>query len=237
MTLKDVTLKTINGLKKTFVYTSERDKAFVEGVLNIHARTEKKSPSAVLEDLIARAVLPQNEQANRICRQLYTSELNNVGALTFIFDIYAAGINNFEARYDNGIELVNFFHSMLVSAVYPTDDIYKGNREYFLSNFNMILHKIEADLTTDHEDSLNVAQSPVKYAKFLLDEAKNEPQHFKPINFTQLIKNHWNVLGNYTYTYRALVGLCKLLEDQISDYAEDRVNLVKVISEVSQNWD
>ncbi len=237
MTLKDVTLKTINGLKKTFVYTSDREKAFIEGVLNIHARTEKKTPSAILEDLIAKAVLPANETASRICRQLYSSDVNNVGALMSVFDIYSAGFGDFKARYDNGIELVNFFHSILVSATYPIDDINKGNREYFISNFEMIVQKIENDLSTDHEDSLNVTQSPVKYAKFLLDEAKNKPQYFKPINFTQLLKDHWDLLGNYTYTYRALVALCKLIEDQISDYAEDRVNLVRVISDLSKNWD
>ena len=236
MTLKDLTIKPISGLKKTFVYSSEREKDFIEGVLNIHARAEKKTPSATLEDLVAKAVLPENEKASRICRKLYSSEMNNTSALASIFDMYAAGINN-EAMYDNGLELVDFFHDMLISVEYPTDESHKGECKFFLSNFHEIVKKIEADLTSDYEDSLNVAESPVKYAKYELEEATNEPHFFKPINFTQLLRNYWDVLGNFTYTYRALAALCRLLEDQISDYAEDRINLVKVIGEVSQKWE
>ena len=236
MTLKDVSFKSITGLKKTVVYSNEREKAFMEGALSILSVANKKTPSAILEDLVEQALLPENETAKKICKQLYSSEINNVKALGAVFDIYAAGLGGFEARYTNGFELVEFFHSNLVMATYPTDEQHKGDRKHFLANFKEIVAKIEHDKTSDDEDSLNTAESPVKYAKFELEEATNEPDFFKPINFTQLLKNHWDILGNYTYTYRALVAMCNLLQEQIGDYAEERIELVEIIRKVSKEW-
>ena len=86
------------GLKKTIVYTSATEKKFIEGALKILSIIHKKSPSAVLEDLLNKALLPENPNAKTICKELYSNEINCFSAMEKIFDIYASGING-EAKY------------------------------------------------------------------------------------------------------------------------------------------
>lgn len=225
----------LKGLKKTLVYSSEKEKRFIEGALDILSVIKKKSASAVLEDLISKALLPENANASAICKELYSNEIDNIAALEKVFDIYAAGTSN-KARYQNGYELVEFLHSEIVYTSFPCDKATEGYRQYFCSNFYQIYKKIELECSSDHEEDMLVYESPVKYVKYHLDEAANEPEHFKPINLTDIIKKHWDVLGNFTYTYRALGALCRLISSTKIDYPEDRIKLVELITKLSKEW-
>lgn len=233
--LEDVKPKPLAGLKKTIVYSSEKEKSFIEGALNILSAVDKKSPSAILEDLIAKTLLPENSNASDICKQLFASEINNFGALEKVFDIYAAGVNN-EARYQNGYDLVEYLHGELTFASFPSSKETEGFRQFFCSNFHQMYLKVKSECTAENEDDLLTYESPVKYIKYHLDTASQEPEAFNPINLTDIIKKHWDTLGNFTYTYRALSALCRLLAKTRNDYAEDRVKLVEIISKASEEW-
>lgn len=226
----------LKGLKKTIVYSSEKEKKFIEGALNILSIQKKQTASAVLEDLINKALLPENINANVICKELYANEIKNMQALEKVFDIYAGGINN-EARYSNGYDLVNYLHNELQFMVYPKGKDYEGLRQYFCSNFFQIYKIIKASCSSDNEENLLVYESPVKYAKYHLDEASDKEGCFIPINLTDIIKKHWDILGNFTYTYRTLSALCRLIAPQSTDSPEDRISLITLISHLSEEWD
>lgn len=234
--LKDLKIKPIVGLKKTIVYSNDQEKEFVEGALNILAARGKKSPSAALEDLIADTLLPDQPTARFICKDLYASRLNTIGALERVFSVYAEGIN-FAAKYRNGHDLVEYLRDELVDLTYPSDKGSYGDRAFFCNNFKQVCEKIKKAYETDHEDDLSVYESPVKFARYLLDLAIKEPESFRPVNLTEIILSHWDTLGDFTYTFRSLSALCRLLIDQKTDCAEDRVKLVELLSRISKEWD
>lgn len=237
LNLKDVKFRPLSGLKKTIVYSSEKEKAFVEGALNILSATEKKTPSAILEDIVESYLLPVHADAKAICKDLYSSETNVFGALYSVFDWYAAG-TNFQARWSNGYPLVDYLHSQLAFCDFPLGDKKaSSDRQYFYSNFFQLYKLIEASYHTDHEDILTVIESPVKYCRFHFDAASSEDGSFVPINLTNIIRKHWDILGNNTYTYRTLSALCRLYIPYRTDYAEDRLKLIHIISAVSKEWD
>lgn len=228
-------MSNIKGLKKTIVYSSEKERDFIEGALNILSIIEKKSASSVLEDLLHKVLLPENVDAKEICKKLYAGEINNMEALEKVFDIYAAGTCN-EARYQNGFELILYFHKQIAFSPFPYDKKSEENRQFFCHNFMNLYKKIEKECATEHEEDMLVYESQVKYAKYHLDEAACEPEHFKPINLTDIIKENWNILGNYTYTYRTLAALCRLIAPTKSDSPEERIKLIELISRLSKKW-
>lgn len=95
---------------------------------------------------------------------------------------------------------------------------------------------IEAKCSSDNEENLLVFESPVKYAKYHLNEASDKAGSFIPINLTDIIKKHWDILGNYTYTYRTLGALCRLISLQKTDCPQDVLSLASLILQASKDW-
>ncbi|MBO6307723.1 MAG: hypothetical protein J6N70_02570 [Oribacterium sp.] len=232
----DVPQKQLAGMKKTIVYTSERSKDVVEGALLWLSIENKKAPSAILEDLILKEICPSNPDAAAICMDLYSSRTNGIHALERIYSLYAGGIMS-EAKYKNGLALVEYLESRIVRVSFPSDRKTEGERQYFLTNFNELFRLTEAHYKDYNRKDLAVFESKSKYIKYHLDLAVNEPANFTPINLVDFVLKEWSVFGNFTYTYRTLMSLCRIIAPQVEDSLDDRMKLIRILFEVSKEWD
>lgn len=227
--------KQLAGLKKTIVYSSEHERDFVEGVLFMHAEQAKKTASATVEDLIEKAVLPTNPTAKNLCKRLYASELNNMTALTHIFDNYASRISFRNKSYQTGKDFIEFLHSSLVTVPYPTNTASKSARFSFESLFDSVCLVIKKYSASENDNTFSENLS--KFAYYHLDLARNNPDFFVPVNVTSIIRSNWVLLQEFSYTYETLASLCNVFRDSIIDDLEDRLKLIELIKKASEEWE
>lgn len=229
----------LKGLKKTIVYSSEDEKIFVENVLAHYSILQKKTASAVLEDLVAKAVLPAHPEVRYICKDLYSYRYGCFIAISKVFERYSSGIM-YAAKWQNGLELVNHFHSRLLdtnSCAYPHDKSSESNRRMLEKYYSAVVDILKRNTATDHDEELLVFQSPWKYAQHFLTEMVEEPEQFHPFVLTEIVRDSWDILGNNTCTFRMLSALAYTLAGSSIDTSEDMQNLVDLLNKLSKEWE
>ena len=96
-------------------------------------------------------------------------------------------------------------------------------RSIFCEGFEEICETLTIMCSGPNEDNLIVCNSIPQYAYYHLDDAKNEPECFLPINFVDIIKKNWDVLKGEPCTYEALISLCHIMslyDDAFTEFAE-----------------
>ncbi len=207
-----------NSVKRTVIHSDDIHRMICDGVLNDHAEVEKTSVSMVIENLIMWHLLPKNPKAMQETALLYypadvRKSISEV--LSRIFDYYAAG-TNWNAAYDNGFALIQFTSDLIAN----TPNYYVTADAYLDSKLDSIAIKLES-----HAES--------EMIKTLIGHDLNRDD---VINLITLIIDNWQVLGNWTITYRMLCVLMKQSKPR-NDTARERVDLIKIIDKISQEWD
>lgn len=226
----------LKGLKKTIVYSNENEKNFMEGALTLISYQEKKSFSATLEDIVKEALLPDNDNAAFICKQIYSGYATTLEALENIYSVYAAG-TNFHARWNNGLELVKFFKKIIRKMTFTVNKKNEGLRSFFCSNFLQTINYMKQLLNDEHSTTQHVYESQIELALNVLETAKNEPEDFNSEYLLDIIIFNWEILGNNTYTFRTLCSLCRLLKLSETDTQDDKLELISLIKKMSLSWD
>lgn len=204
---------------------------FINGIIQDFASMEDKTFSAVVEDILLREILPNEEAPKYYIQKIYKDGLKE----TFIslMQNLSAGLN-FDASEDNAYELVNLGMKIVSSPFnVEIDSAYKDLLNgHFKKNCNEVKLKLEHEknenpLTFDEKRRLKDDIALLEY---------REPFSFVAYNYFELVLSNWAVLGNYSYTFRLLFDVVALSDPELWNSAEYRLNAVECIKKVTATW-
>lgn len=216
----------LNNLKKMIIFSTQNIRSVIEGFAADEAVIEKRSASSIIENHILNDILPENKDASYFCRSMYDEAAWSVSeCLKNIFSYMAAGVN-WKAKHKNGFEIVNFAYKLACQRNYRISSD-KKEIYHFRSAFdavNVVIQEKCDDTTMK------------KWSSELLKSCQAEEVDLESGMIILLIINNWHILGDYTYTYRMLTDIFAMAKDEKST-AEDRIELVNILKDVSKEWD
>lgn len=194
-----------------------------EGILADTADEKGISQNKLIDEIIKDTLISSNESVLWYANCLYRTDdlkLTITKTLAAVFEDYSGGAN-WESRYDNGLPLVIFAQKILRKtkdfSIDPEDDYYLDNR----------LDSVET--------KLKMAESP--------DETVIHNMIGKPITantiykFLSIMIDNWEYLGNWTIPYRFLCVALGNGKSSHNDTAEERIEFISVLNELSKKWD
>jgi hypothetical protein len=196
----------------------------IKSLLGDIAKTENKSISGIIEQIILETLLPADKNMRWIAENyLYSPDWSISKTLTIIFENNSAGIN-FQAVHDNMIELVQFANKQ---------EIFKTT---MLTGKEAELHHMASQLQSilNYLSKSGGYDETVTWGNEILEELQTEPRITRLTNIYQLIINSWDVLKNRTETYRLLSDITS-----VSSYINNidmRKELLHLMIKISNEW-
>lgn len=206
----------------------------IEGFAKDMAEKTQTNASNVIENIILDRILSKSNTSNYYIKLIYNAGLKE--AYIALFQTLSAGIKGM-ASHNNAYELVklgiNIVNRPFSSGM---DEKYKELSEHhFPSNCRCVREKLEHDIAKEElEFNDNMA---FEDDILLLTQTENGACDFVPYNYFRLILARWEILGNFTYTFRLLMDVVALSEERLWDSAEYRLQAVEVIKTVTESWD
>ena len=207
-----------NSVKRTVIHSNDTNRIVCDGILSDHSEIEKVSVSNIIENLILYDFFPKNQRAFQWAALMYYPDdvrYSITDVLNRTFDYYAAGAN-WKAAYDNGFDLIRYTGSLISN----TPNFSVKADPYLDSKFDSIASNLKNDAEGKIVTSL-IGRS--------LD--KDDVNHLITI-----IIDNWDVLGNWTITYRTLCVIMRNASKR-EDTPQERLDLIKVIDKISEVWD
>ena len=152
--------------------------------------------------------------------------------LEAIFAHNAAGLN-WNSKYDNFKPLVDYCLNFgMVSATYKG----KGTvLPHYYSQLRDVVDRIENCTASCIETyDRKRFESIAEWAKTLQKTAEEDPAKIVIREHFELVRDCWDMLGDWSITYRYLMDLVTMGEFQESTIA--RNDLYDIISEISKEW-
>lgn len=206
----------------------------IEGFTKDMAETTQTNASTVIENIILDRILSKSKTSNYYIKEIYDKGLKET-FISLMQDL-SAGIQGM-ASHDNAEELVKLGMS-IVNRPFSAgmDEKYKELSEHhFPSNCRCVREKIE------HETAEEKLEFDEKMAYeddiMLLSQTENKACDFVPYNYFRLVLARWDILRNYTYTFRMLMDVVALSEEKLWDSAEYRLQAIEIIKKVTEMWD
>jgi hypothetical protein len=206
----------------------------IEGFTKDMAETTQTNASTVIENIILDQILSKSKTSNYYIKEIYDIGLKET-FISLMQDL-SAGIQGM-ASHDNAEELVKLGMS-IVNRPFSAgmDEKHKELSEHhFPSNCRCVREKIE------HETAEEKLEFDEKMAYeddiMLLSQTENKACDFVPYNYFRLVLARWDILGNYTYTFRMLMDVVALSEEKLWDSAEYRLQAIEIIKKVTEMWD
>lgn len=206
----------------------------IEGFTKDMAETTQTNASTVIENIILDRILSKSKTSNYYIKEIYDKGLKET-FISLMQDL-SAGIQGM-ASHDNAEELVKLGMS-IVNRPFSAgmDEKHKELSEHhFPSNCRCVREKIE------HETAEEKLEFDEKMAYeddiMLLSQTENKACDFVPYNYFRLVLARWDILGNYTYTFRMLMDVVALSEEKLWDSAEYRLQAIEIIKKVTEMWD
>lgn len=222
----------LNSLKKMMIFSSEKNKKIIENMVSDESKVQNQSSSGVIELYLLNNLLPKNKDASNWVRFLYDESWDINDVLEAVFSYLAVGVN-WEARYDNGFEIVEYA-SKLEQKNKNRFNKKSGEMNYFLSQFDSVVQKMQ--LVAEKAGNNKVeAKNEAEDLATLYDTLRNNSQEvsFEEIYF--YILYNWEVLKNWTITYRLLMSLVRM-QKKWDNTEEERYVLVQKLKHVSNKW-
>lgn len=227
-----------NELKVSMCYSSKEAKNLCESFLADESEVYNRSLSAMREEHILSAILPQDKNASYWFQQLYNGNATIGDVMSSVFSYLAAGINWKASQTEGTRQLVEYAYSELLK----TGGIEKYEREatYLSSCLDSLKSRLEyesnsiEDMTTKYH-----IRETVRQLSSFIDEMKDDPdEFFYAKDFTSYvymtILNFWDLLGNYTYTFRLLSCIASI--QKWDNTAAGRLKLRETLVEATTNW-
>lgn len=218
--------------KKLVSFTNLR---LVDDLVKDEAGLRNISESAVIEERLLDSFLPKNNQARSIVVNFLYAEDGGIWvALNAVFRQNAAGIN-WKSVYSNFLPLVNFgYDLMLFNGLYVEGS--EVELYHLKSQLDSLAGKFE-QLSSIQDDVREEWKyiGDAKYARELLKGLEENPKSINLINVWALIIERWDVLFDWSITFRLLADL-SLLANKWQDYPNERIKLLHLIDEVSAEW-
>ena len=224
----------VKKLQKAFYFSSERKKKFIESRLEDLAVQQDRSTSYVIESLLTDALLPDHKEAKSLIYNfLYADQDCGVQkTLTAAFDYNSSGCD-WHSRHKNFLPLLEFCLAFCTDTSRCTGT--EMRLEHFRSQLRDITIRI-ADCTAsciEPYDRIRY-ESLAGWAKALYEKALEDPTNIVFREHFELVRDCWEMLDDWSITYRYLCDLAAMCEFEESDDCRSR--LYSIIDDLSKGW-
>ena len=205
----------------------------VDGYVKDTAYVMQSNDSAVIENILLDKILPVSPGSAYYVRSIYNFGLKKT--YMTLMDVLSAGID-FKAAYDNAYDLVEFGMNVILQQPFTTgiDPEYKHNIPYLKSCCDSVLRKLEYEMQ-NRELSFDQREM-LADAKILLECDFKHEIDFRPQYFFRVVLSSWDILGNYTFTFRMLFAVVALTNPIFWDHPVHRLKARDVIADVCEDW-
>lgn len=206
----------------------------VDGYVKDTAYVMQSNDSAVIENILLDRILPYSSVSENYVRSIYKFGLKRTYMI--LMDVLSAGLD-FKATYDNAYDLVEFGMNVILQQPLTVgiDPEYKDHIPYLKSCCDSVLRKLEYEMQ-NRELSFDQREM-LADARILLEcDFKNEID-FRPQHFFRVVLSRWDILGNYTFTFRMLFAVVALSNPILWDQPVHRLKARDIIADVCRNWD
>lgn len=220
--------------QKMFYFSSEYVKKFVETRIDDIAIETQRSSSYIIENLLLDGMLPENEEAKYIIRQNLYPDNEKGGikkTLDALFSSNASGIN-WKSKYNNFKPVVEYCLLYCDAKSHYEDN---SSLDYFISQLKAIVSRIENCVYACIESyDKNMYSSYLEFAELILKKAKESPQEIMYRECFDLINVCWDMLYDWSITFRFLACVTSMCEFEENSCARNK--LYSIISDISKKW-
>lgn len=227
--------------QKTYYYPNDIVQRYLDNRIKNLATVNGLTESAVIIDCLENKLLPANENARFLVTSYlygYDDDSHYNATKSTLCELFAfnAGGSRLHAWHDNLRDIISFCGAIIPATAHCNLNV-ASYFHHFLSSFDSVAgmvayyadHCIEG---AEHQEYESLGHLAHKY----LDTAKEDISNLSCAYIIQLVLDAWLILGNYTYTFRALsdlMAMCDWCRDD--DYTQNR--LCDLITETSLEWD
>lgn len=224
-------------MRKIFSYSTAANAAIIGTYLRDIAAKTGQPEGTIIEDLLFSAILPDHGTAAFYVRELlqYSDEPEALGRAFHRFMAFgAAGGSDWSARFANGRQMVELLREIMFIYTSPING-QEPQWRHLAEQWGSIVELLDYQpAKTDNEKyahELNVRFANELYRQIKTDTSRESALVTDCVVF---ILRHWDVLGNHSRTYRALVDLVDLA--QIRNTTNGRIAYIKTLSLISAEW-
>lgn len=225
----------LKKIQKMFYYSSEYMKKFIESRIEDVAIKTQRSSSFIIENLLLDGLLPKNEEAKSIIRNNLYPDDEQGGVkrtLDAVISNNSAGIN-WKSKHSNFKPLVEYCINYALSTSRYNGD--EGHLQYLLSQLRDVVDRIDNSANACIESyDRKMYLSQAEMAKNLLKTAEENPTEIVFRNHFQLVYDCWDMLDDWSITYRYLYSLIVFCDFQENSQARNQ--LYDIISTISAEW-
>lgn len=231
-------------IQKVFYYSNKISKSIIEGLLEDEAEVTNRSTSYLIEQHILRDFLPVNETVSKWIQKLYAKDekdrpvSNLKDTMISVFSYLAAGVDG-KAKDEHGKALVDFAYKNKSLYQHQLQNCDKSELPYYHNQLGYVIDRIEMmqkgiiDETIEEKERKNKLNFDIRELKRI--HAEDEITDDALLFLYMMIIDNWDMLYNWTYTYRLLTAIARI---QVwEDSAKTRMNLVKLLNDFAKYID
>lgn len=221
-------------LQKTFYCSSEQIKNMIETRINSIATEEERTTSYTIEQILLDALFPINSDARFIVMINLNSNNGISDTLADLFSYNAGGMLPMCSRHTNLKPLLEFvLENVSIEVIHPCPEHY----EDWMSELESIIEVIDKCACccieeNDRNQYMQFSQEAHKLHKMAMTD--NNELYMRP--YLVLMRDCWDILNGRAIFDTFLCLLMRMSNVHPYDYIHQYNKLIKVITDVSNEW-
>lgn len=199
--------------KRTLVFSNADTQRALEAALSDRCELHRTSMSYEIEQILIDTLIPRDGGfAERSMMRIYYGMSTVQEEIAGLFQSNAAGVN-WEACHDDEKPLVELASQQSIRL---TLDLDKKRADgsmpvyHARSCWEGVCNRLERDIEGSDDEDVRASRVDVDAARNLLAQLGDEGAHPESKAFFDIVLRNWWSLGNYTYTFRALMDIVDL---------------------------
>lgn len=221
-------------IQKNINLRDQKTKNLIEKRSADLAQKLNQSTSFIIEKALLEGLFPKNKEAwDLTINYLYSDDPNSIKrTLNAAFEINAAG-TDWKAKHSNFLPIIMFGMKYYRNPAYFT-----GKERVFhhlLEQLFLIIKRIDNCVKgVIKVEERSFLEDKAQNAMNLITSLKNAPEKINPYNIFEIISDFFEMLDDWSITYRALSDLVEICTFEES--SDTRIELFDIINELSVNW-
>lgn len=226
----------LNVLKKTYVFSSENVKKFIEDRTNVIGKMNKTSASAVVEDILLDRLLPCHSFVSQMVKAVYVADWKMEEVLEAVFEWNGEWIN-YKSRYSNFLPIIEF---VINEQIYNRSLEIKNNERiyHFLDKLDSVANKMHDLSQNSREETEKIYwYEEERYVRELISQTTPEDTKLRPINFYKVFTKpkNWEIFKSMQLTYIVMLDLV-ILQKQWRNDPEIKEQVLEILEDLSKDW-